>query len=487
MNLEKIKVWLKNPYNILLLIILGIAFYLRFKYYNLNPVVWWDEAEYLSTAKKWAFNIPYDVGMQRTPLMPLLSAILLKLGATETILRFILVLLPSFFAVLFLYKLGKEMYNKIVGLTAASILTVFWVALFNTNRFHTDMLSYLLWILSIYFFWKGYVKKESSKYLWLMSITLALSILQRPSSSLVIPLIIIYLLLTEKLNFLKNKNLWIALLIFIMILSPYLIYSYITTEKIIAFSGTFNPTQESFNFGIVTQIWNYLYTVYLIIFIISLATLYKLIIGFDMILKNKAETEQKADLITILTILVTLSFFIFYIRNVGDERWMLLMSVGLFLIIGKGVDFLFNTIKKYNKYVAILACIGLIVMGAYQELKWADTIINLKKDSYFPVKLAALWMKERSQPQDVIISASVPQNIYYSERYTYGYPPENEINDIIKKYKPKYFVVSVFEKLPEHIIKYPEENKNILKQVNGYTDEQGRPILIIYEFVNYPY
>ena len=105
-------------------------------------------------------------------------------------------------------------------------------------------------------------------------------------------------------------------------------------------------------------------------------------------------------------------------------------------------------------------------------------LIEGKKTSYWQVKEAGLWMKENSNLSDVMISNSIPQIQYYSERNTYMAKNISHLESL----KPKYIMVSVFERSADWFYSYPEE-KN-LKIVNGYfADEQKtQPVLIIYEY-----
>ena len=80
-----------------------------------------------------------------------------------------------------------------------------------------------------------------------------------------------------------------------------------------------------------------------------------------------------------------------------------------------------------------------------------DQIEN-KKESYLPVKLSGLWIKENSNKEDVVLSKSVPQTYYYSERETYGVPKPENFEEEIKGKNVKYVIVSVFEMHPENLM-----------------------------------
>src|SRR3989344_501074 len=128
---NRILEFLKSNLNIIVIIILVFAAFLRLKYMNVPNAIWWDEGEYLSIAKEWAFGINYDVPAVRQPLVPFLISILYRIGISSlAIIKFFVVLIPSVASVLLTYLLGKEIYNKNVGLISSFIMSVFWVALF---------------------------------------------------------------------------------------------------------------------------------------------------------------------------------------------------------------------------------------------------------------------------------------------------------------------------------------------------------------------
>ncbi|MGV8151635.1 MAG: hypothetical protein ACP5OG_01005, partial [Candidatus Nanoarchaeia archaeon] len=114
--------------------------------------------------------------------------------------------------------------------------------------------------------------------------------------------------------------------------------------------------------------------------------------------------------------------------------------------------------------------------------------IKGKTSSYLEVKQAGLWIKENSNKNDIVFSASVPQNTYYSERKTYNFLA-NHINEsyfetYLYKYKPKYFVLSIYEPQAQWTYAYPATHNNTFIPVKAY-DQNGATTLVIYQ-VLYP-
>ena len=65
---NKIIKWVRNPYNATFILILILAIAIRIYYFALtyNQPLWWDEAEYMNIANRFAFGLEYEF----TPVRP---------------------------------------------------------------------------------------------------------------------------------------------------------------------------------------------------------------------------------------------------------------------------------------------------------------------------------------------------------------------------------------------------------------------------------
>src|SRR3989344_7357793 len=219
---NKTKEFIKNHIGIILIMIFGLIIRVYYLILTKNQATWWDESEYISVGLHWFFGIPYELNPQRPPLLSLLEGIILYLGGTEFLMKIILELIPSTLLILISYLIVKEMYNKKLALLVALFTSVFWLILFNTVRLHADIPLLFFGYLGILFFWKGYVKKEKNYYIWLTGIFIALAFLTKLTAVLFGIIIFIFLIFVDKLKFLKNKHLWIALMLLFLVLLPYL-------------------------------------------------------------------------------------------------------------------------------------------------------------------------------------------------------------------------------------------------------------------------
>ncbi|MEK6955734.1 MAG: glycosyltransferase family 39 protein [Nanoarchaeota archaeon] len=488
MNKEKIKSWMKEKHNSLFLLILLFALGIRLLYLNANAAVWWDEASYLSTAKHWFFNVNYVPNPQNAVFFPLLLGIFLKIGLNELLVKFLIVVIPSAGIVAVTYLLGKEMYDESIGLIASFIMSVFWVSVFWTTRFQPDFLALFFQILSIYYFWIWYKHKKNMN-LYLAGLFLGLAFITRTQSILLAGIYIIFLLITENITkIIKNKHLWITGIISFLTVLPYLIYNQINYKKVLAFSSGYNSQIVS-NTPFGWHILNFLKTytgfdaiswVYFILFIVGIVTLLDLILGFDQIRKSD-NIKIKADLMNVIIMLAVLAFFIFYIR-VAEDRWIILTAAPMFYFIGKGIYYILGFFKNMKISIKVFIILIILILGAYSQLTTADTFIQQKKDSYLQVKQASIWLKENTNTNDKIVSNSAPQMTYYTEREILDWG-ENEtvFNEIWDKEKPKYYVISGFERHSDWVYAYPQNHQDILVPVKSYTIDGKQPILVIFE------
>jgi 4-amino-4-deoxy-L-arabinose transferase-like glycosyltransferase len=486
---EKIKSWLKDPYNLAIVGIVIFAFALRLYYFFItkNQTLWWDEAEYLATAKHWAFGVPYDLNPQRPPLFQLLGAVTFLFGLGETFVKFAWVLLPSVFLVFVVYLLGKEMFSKKVGLIASFLTAVSWTFLFWTARVQPDFFSMGFQVLSVLFMWK-YWKNDKSKYIVFAGIFAALGFYFKISALLVPMSFIIFILIKDRLSAFKNKNYYYFSLVYLATLVPYFIWSYITFGTFTAFkAGTSNQIIAHVPFGWYNL--NFFYTltegILFVLFLIGLLLAFRFVLYADILVKDKKKCFD-SGLFSIIVLMVVAAFYIFYIRGTED-RWVFLWLPFIFMLIGNALMSVYNFGKKYSKIISAFLVIALLIWGGYAQLSHANDIITNKKDSYSQVKDAALWIKEHSAPGDKVLSISSTQTVYYSERKVLPYSAIKNASDFdsyIKENKPRFLMISIFENHPTWAYTWPNGNNSRAVQAYFSDSDKKQPVLIIYE-INY--
>ena len=477
--------------------------------------IWWDEGDYLSLAKIWALDMPrpdwyeHFVGL-RPLLYPLVLFSFLKIGLGELSIRFFTLLLPSIGVVYFTYRLGTSMYNKLVGAAAAVMISVYWVGLFYTYRILTDIPSLFFGLACIFFFWEYYIQRNKPWGLYVGMLFGVLAFSTRFPLALVPISLALFLIFIKKWRVITDKTIWKGLGLTIIFLSPYIVY-FITSNfyalKFYLVSGA--TVDDPLEWSTIGFFAGLPFTFWKIAFILGVVSFYSLFLYGDMIWKQKT-TKFNADIFIILFMLVHFYFYIAVIREHTD-RWLLMMMPLMFIIAGKGLHWAYSLIKPYSKSIAIIAVGILLIGGVYQNLTHAHNLIMAKKDSYKEIKLAGEWLRENTPPETRVITSSVVQSQYYSERWNEGHsnknhrmPPETKCIDNLggtsqnascqalseelfelskAEFKPDYFIVSVFEPVftPQWVYSYGQRKNLAVVQAYAAPGNPQQAMLVIYK------
>jgi len=488
---EKIINWIKKPDNLLLTLILAFAIIIRLYYFLItkDQAIWWDGAEYMNMARAWAFNLEYEFLPVRPVLFSLIIALFYRMGNPEFLARIFLFLL-SIVSIFGMYLFGKEIYNKKIGLIASFLMSVFYLHLFHTFRLLVDLPSLTFFTFAAFFFYK-YFKTNSHKALYFGAIIIAIGTLFRITTAIFLFAIAIYVLITERLGCIKKKEYWIAGLIFILILSPYVIWGYFQFNGfVIAQAGAWNAPKGNYFFNGMNNFKSYL-SIFpnmlswplLIFFILGLISIYKLFLGFDLVIKGK-DNRLKRDLLLLLLFLIPIIAISFSIGGgYFEDRYMFNSMPAIFIISGAFMLKAYNFIKQKRKFLAILFLILLLGSIMFLQLQHADSLIKTKKDSYFQVKQAGLWLRENTEASDIIATKSQPQIQYYSERKVVGLLETKEEFEEKLTSNPNinFFMVSIFENHPEWAYTYPNEKNLTVVQAYFVNNNQEQISLVIYK------
>ncbi len=514
---EKIKNFLRNNHNLLLFLLVGFTIIFKLYYFFKlgNQPIWWDEGDYLAISKVWAANMPTPEWMahftgMRPLFLPLLWSVLFKFGFGELFVRFLTLLIPSIGSVYVLYLLGKDMYNKYTGLIAGLILSTYWVWNFYSFRLLTDIPAVFFGLLSFYFFWSWYELKGRPLGLYLSLLFGVLAFSTRFPYALVPVSFTIYLLITRKLALFKDKTIWKASLIGLIFLLPYLIYliSINFAPLQFYFGDTAISIKQSIQWVLISDVFSFLHGAWFISAIIGLLSIGQLFLGLDIVIKQK-DKKLNSDLLLWIWLLIHFIFYVIIIRA-GNDRWLLMISVGLFLVASRGIVFVYDSIKKYSHIFAIVLCLGLVFFGAYQNINHSTDLIEGKKTSYVAIKDSGLWLKENTPSDSKIMTPSIVQNQYYSERDSYDLfynttllpngcidlygatvandscqkASEDLFNKKISLVNPDYFVISVYEPVftPQWAYTYAQRNNLPFVKAFFQPENPNQPVLIIYQF-----
>lgn len=496
---KKIINWFKNPYNLCLFGIIAVAFLIRIYYFGItkNQALWWDEACYTSIAKNLILHL-WDrspdlihESIIRPILFPFFLSLLMRIGMNEIAIRFLFVLISSA-SVVFLYIAVKELYDRKNALVSSVIYAVLWIQLFYTDRIMVHIIAQALLFPSIYFFVKS-IKNEKLdlKYLSISLFLLSIATLIRYTKGLIFfAFIIIFFifLINKKFRLLMDYHLWISAAIGSSPLLIFFIINFITVGNIFPalFGGGYlRPvTDAPFFWVFFNYIPIYLESLLFIFFIIGISkSAFELIIGYDLIIKDR---KLQNHLLLLLILLITCAFFVFYLKG-GEDRYLFPASISIVAFASIGIVFVYDFLKKYNKYLALIILVGILFFGAYQELKVADDIIKNRELSYSQQKQGFEWIKYNTPKESVLLGSGIyPYAMYYAER-KYIEIPNNiivfNLTDFLNVEKnADYLIAHGFTPSPEYLSQYLVNQTSWEPIKVFYLDNQNtQPILIIYK------
>ncbi|MEK6892638.1 MAG: glycosyltransferase family 39 protein [Nanoarchaeota archaeon] len=527
---EKIKRWLKSSDNLLIFGLIGFItlVYLYF-FFKIGPQpIWFDEGDYLSIARVWGNNMakpewwPHFT-LIRPLLMPLVWSIFLKFGFSEMFLRFATLLIPSLFASFVTFKLAESLFNKKVALIATIAFALNWVWMFYTFRILTDIPSALFGILSLYFFWEFYEKKQKNYGLYLSVAFGILAFLARYIGGIILASIAVYILITRRLKVIKQKELYFSVIVVLLCLSPFFIYNYSHFDKQVFPALSFYQGSESTAVqrpvyikaltehipNLLGASFNNLGLLLIVFFIIGFILILEFVLYADKLFKG--EINSKNNLIFIFVILVVPFLYLIFGIRTADTRYLLTNFSILCIVLAYGADFIISKLQNVLKIrnLSLIILIILSISMVYWQVSASNAFIKNKYGSYGEVKEAGIWLRDNTEIDAKIITASLTQNQYYSERQSYDfYNSQNKLtndagcystslyelnesckniteiafNEKIAQLKPDYLVISVFEPAYTPIWAYTYPQRYNMTFMKAFGNNNGQPLAIIFKF-----
>ncbi len=459
-KLELLHFFLKDKYAVALFLILTLALAIRIYYFVItnNQPVWWDEADYLTLAKNFVFNTPEMYNPARQIGIVFVLTALYKVGLGVASFKFLQILL-SLASIFLVYLVGKDMFNKKIALIAAFFFSVFWVDLFVVTRVFPDSVGFFGTTLFIYLFWKGFIKKDSRLAAWLVGPAFIIAFMSREANLLLAPVVFIYLLITEKFKLFKNKDAWISVCLGLIASIPYfLFYQLRYGNAILQIALRQSQTVDKFakiaagkftilhgHFVFFQQAPDYLRGGLIILFFIGAYIFIDLLLGADLVFKQKEKSLNKY-LFLFIWIIAFYAFFSYY--QVYDERYLVPVYPAIFLVAANGLYFVYSEIRKRIDWrVALVVLFAILFIVANSQLTRADNLIKIKAGGQWQVQDAGLWLKEHTAPGDFVVTQSRTQILYYAEREVIEFYFEDEAAFIreLEAKKPKYLMLSAFE------------------------------------------
>jgi len=451
---------MKNRYIIVFFIsTLMISVLFKFLLWDVNKGLWWDEAVYLSLGRnilKGRYFINFHEESFRPPFLPFIISLCFLFG-TESLVK-VVVLSFNIVGILATYYLGKTLYSKEMGYIAASVLASFPLYIFFGNKILTESIFITFSSLSVATFYIGIEKKRT--YLYYSSLFFGLCFLTKYFSLFLPIFFIVYILLRKKNSIIYEKEIWIGIIIFLLVISPWFILGLINYRNPIGAILDNIKIHSTTS----TQPFN--------LFFINLHKIFGysilfLPIGIYYLLKNN---KENVNLIIITTVIITL--ILFSVEHHKELRYLISFSPMYAICISYGI---LNLPKKFRMlgYVLILF---FVIQGFFTGI----SKIYEDRNSGIGLKNSSLLIKELTKPNEYVMSESYPYIYYYSNRKAVRPPNDREkFYQLLEKYNISYVLINVLEPgNPKYLIQ--ELRTNNFEEVNSFF-EWGQKVVMIYK------
>ena len=297
--------------------------------------------------------------VEQSPLAFYLADIGYKLfgGITPISIRFFPIIFGAGMS-LVIYLLSSHLFSRKSALLSSFLFAISGFALkFN---YEMDMTAFFLAFLSVLFFIK-YFKFNQKKYIYFSSVSLALGILIKNIVALFLLGFILYLIFNKSFKKIKWNEVFVALLLGVLIITPVFAYNYLTySEKGITdyYFSNILGVGETVHKGMEAKPWTFSRFInitkdkFMNLLFFDFILLFSGIIGFIYYINKKT---------TLLLLLTILPLHIYLAGQTGSGSHYLFLPIFLSIFSGEGVYLIQKKWKKIVPLVLLLAIVLSIV------------------------------------------------------------------------------------------------------------------------------
>jgi len=473
---KEITIEIKNPYVIILLLILLGIFIMELQVTFNTPIVFGDEGYHTRIAQWIAEEVEYPVwdpitetkltkvGLTRLPLWNILEASFLFIfGVHEGVIKFLTPFI-AFLTGVSVYLLVKRLYNKELGFIASIILMTIPSFITYSVLFYTDIPVTFYFSLSFLTFALG-LKNENKRYWILSGIFGGLAFLSKSSGVAIyifIFLMFLYQLIKEREFYKLFKKYSVLFLILILVPSTFFLrnfYYYKAPCISIPFFGylfdnsgcNIDNFEEKYDFagrteeigteqdllkmGVINYL-NFAYGTYPIGSII-IPSIFFAMCGLIMLFMKRG----KIDVLILLMLIVIFPVISVTTGRAEDTaRYTLIWVLIISLISAKYFEEIYSFTKRYQKYLALIVFVFVIIFGYLNLIEKLNIMREVKKfsPSFFE---ACDWIKENT-PKDAVVSTFWSSRaVYNCQRNSPGCPADLRLSNDVN------YTVSVAEQL----------------------------------------
>jgi hypothetical protein len=453
MTEKEITIELRRPEVIALFLILGIVFFLELQVTLNSPIAFGDEGHHTYIARDigekkdysaWQTKYGTEIdkyGFHEKPLWHILEgSFYLIFGFHEAIVKILTPFIGSILVGLSTYVLVKKIYDEKIGFISSIISITVPSFVTYSVLVYTDALFvfyFSLFALTLILA----VKTNETKYWIISGIFAAFSFLTKNTGYAIFPLIgivFLYRFLNQKKLLKPLKEFSILAIFFFLISGTFFIRSFVYYKTPDCYSDIFNITgcnrlsnyKDQFKYEGRTEqtgtevdvfrigVMNYLNFAY--------GNIWLVVLGFFCGLFIFTLRKSENDILIILMLLASIPIFYVSVGGRAEDTarytlgWIPLISV----VAGKYFEEAYNFIKKYQKYVAIIVFIFVIVFSFQNAIEKLNVMKQVKQFS--PLFFEACdWVKNNVE-EDARFGAVIwtGATIYNCERTAGGGGPD---------------------------------------------------------------
>ncbi len=454
-----------------------ISLVIRLKYAFINGI-WIDEGRYALIGRallEHPFSYSTMVHGKVTSYPPLLPFLLFLsqgiFGAGDFAIRLVNPLLGAI-SVLATYYLGKILYDERVGMIAGILMAVAPYNLFFSERVLLEIPHLLFFTLTIALFYDGWENNDNRK-LYASAVALTLGALTKQPNLIALPVILTYLLLFYRLDWLKSRKLWKTFGLFLLLMTPWSARSVLACGKISC------ETSHAFSWFLSNQkggldvVFDPLYYVKLLPWILNKWVLVLAFLGLFSWQNNKKQH-------TLLLLWFSWIMFVFSITPVKVPRYVISIIVpGVTLAAVGIIDTARSMFDKKLEWVG--ATIVLVLVLSYFSYAQGTTMIVAKAPGFAKLKDAGEFFLD--MPKNTVILSAAPTIIsfYAGNKRVIPYPEKAEdLAQYIYNNSVDYVILDAYERTQPAWTFSTVPNLPYLIPIKGF-QQNGKTVVVIFK------
>jgi 4-amino-4-deoxy-L-arabinose transferase-like glycosyltransferase len=350
-----------------------VTILIRLFYLSMQHPLWWDSHVYIGMGKFIFSQGNIGIWESFRPLVhPIIIGAFWKLNLNPIIIGKLLDLIFSTTAVYLTYLVGKQIFNKTVGLISALIFSLTSVFIMFTGLILTEPLAITLALLGIYFYLreektdkeqKNKNKNNNAKSYFLLTITglfLGLSFMTKFPQGILFGALALILLIRKTKLIKKIKDLFSLTFGFLISVLPYMVFNYFKypnlLEPFISGSQIVTTSTWVYGTGITFYLTNFFLRYWIYLFFFAYIYLY---------FKEKHWQDDKKNFI-LITITLFLLYFIFQVPR-KEVRYLVTILPLLTTLAAYAIITIYKKLKSTEKptlkpYAFVIICILITIV-----------------------------------------------------------------------------------------------------------------------------